>query len=105
MEYDQLALSYSIERPYMVIPNGIDTDIFKKYEERKKDKKMVLCVARTEGLKNQLTLIKALNNSAFQLYIIGNPSVNQKGYFNQCRKAAAPNIHFIGHVPQEQLIQ
>ena len=32
-----------------------------------KDPLMVLCVARIEGIKNQLNLIKALNNTEYQL--------------------------------------
>lgn len=105
MEYTQLLGSYAIEKPYMVVPNGIDTDIFTIGEEMKKDEKMVLCVARTEGLKNQLNLIKALNHSDFQLYLIGNHAPNQTCYYVQCRKISAPNVHFREYVPQRQLIQ
>lgn len=105
MEYEQIAFRYSTELRYTIIPNGIDPEIFKMNGEIKKDEKMILCVARMEGLKNQLNLIKALNDSAFQLYIIGNHSINQKGYYDQCRNAAGPNVHFIDYIPQNQLIE
>lgn len=105
LEYEQLVQRYCIEKPFVVVPNGIDTDIFLSCKEFQKDDKMVLCVARAEGLKNQLSLIKALNDTSFQLFIVGNTSANQQEYFNRCKKKAGPNVHFIKHVPQPQLIQ
>ncbi len=105
MEYEQIAFRYSMELPYMIIPNGIDAEIFTMNEAIKKDEKMILCVGRMEGLKNQLNLIKALKDSPFQLYVIGNHSINQKGYYDQCRNAAGPNVHFIEYIPQNQLIE
>ena len=63
----------------------------------------MLCVARIEGLKNQLTLIKALNDTQYRLVIIGNPAPNQLSYYNECRKQAAANISFIGQLSQEAL--
>ena len=105
MEYLQLVQSYSLTPPFSIVPNGIDESLFKSPENFEKDKNMVLCVARIEGLKNQINLIKALNNSGFQLFIIGSPASNQSDYYKQCRKIAAANIHFIDHLPQEKLIK
>ncbi len=68
-----------------------------------KDPDLVLCVARIEGIKNQLNLIKALNNTRYRLVIIGAPAPNQMPYYNECRKQAASNISFINHLPQEAL--
>jgi len=104
MEYRQVIRSYSLNPPYSIIPNGIEPSVFGCQGNVEKNKNMVLCIARIEGLKNQLNLIKALNNSAYQLYIIGNPALNQIKYYDACRKLAAENIHFINHLPQEELI-
>jgi glycosyltransferase involved in cell wall biosynthesis len=105
MEYKQMVKLYSLTPPYSVIPNGIDKNLFESKEENKKDKSMVVCAARIEGLKNQLNLIKALNNSDYNLFIIGNAAPNQSSYYNECKTLAADNIHFIDHLPQEELIQ
>lgn len=105
MEYQKLVESYSLTPPYFIVPNGIDENLFAFRDEPQKDKNMVLCVARIEGLKNQHNLIKALNNSHYQLFIIGSSASNQSFYNNQCRKSAAENIHFIDHLPQEKLIK
>ena len=68
-----------------------------------KDNKLVICAARIEGIKNQLNLIKALNNTRYTLLLIGSPAPNQKSYYEECRKTAANNIFFYNHVPQEIL--
>lgn len=105
MEYHQLVHSYSLMPPFSIIPNGIDENIFSATVNEQKDENMVLCVARIEGLKNQINLIEGLNNSKFKLFIIGNHAANQVDYYTQCKKIAAGNIHFIDHLPQEELIK
>lgn len=87
-----------------VIPNGIEPALFNINKASIKNRHLVLCIARIEGLKNQLNLIKALNNTPYELILIGAPSTNQYRYYQQCRKAAASNIKFIDHVSQEELI-
>jgi glycosyltransferase involved in cell wall biosynthesis len=64
----------------------------------------VLCVARIEGIKNQLNLIKALNNTRFHLLIIGSHAPNQASYYHHCRSIAAKNVDFIDHIPVEMLL-
>ena len=106
-EYKRLLNAYRIEKKYSVIPNGADTELFNYNDEelKRKDNDMVLCVARIELLKNQLNLIKALNGTAFQLYCIGDPAPNHMSYYNECRRIARPNIHFISAMPQEELVK
>lgn len=105
MEYHQLTQMYSLTPSFSIIPNGIDEELFRLTVNPQKDKNLVLCVARIEGLKNQINLITALNNSNFELYIIGNPALNQIEYYLNCKKVASSNIHFKDHIPQEELIQ
>lgn len=102
-EYAALQKKYSIEKNYRIVPNGTDTNVFKEPVNAKRDPGMVLCVARIEGIKNQLNLIKALNNTSFNLVIAGAPSPNQQSYYNQCRKMAGSNITFAGRLSQKEL--
>jgi glycosyltransferase involved in cell wall biosynthesis len=106
-EYKRLLAAYAVEKKYTVIPNAADIGIFKyKPEDIKlKDSAIVLCVARIEQRKNQLNLIKALNDTGFQLYLIGNPAPNHIGYYNECRRISKPNIHFIEAIDQKDLVQ
>jgi glycosyltransferase involved in cell wall biosynthesis len=103
-EYRRLSACYGIEHAYRVVPNAVDTEIFDGHEAgagRSTD--LVLCVGRIEGLKNQLSLIRALNHTNYQLYLIGSAATNQQDYYRQCRKEAGSNIHFIENLPQEAL--
>lgn len=105
-EYKRLLASYGIEKKYSVIPNAADIEIFNYSKEDilLKDRNMVLCVARIEQRKNQLNLIKALNDTSFQLYLIGNPAPNHIAYYNECKKMSKPNIHFIDAITQDELV-
>jgi glycosyltransferase involved in cell wall biosynthesis len=104
LEYEQLAEFGSPLPGYSVVPNGIDPALFSWNNQQPKDPLLVLCVARIEGIKNQLNLIKALNNTKYRLVIIGNPAPNQMAYYYECRNQAAANVSFIVQLPQEELI-
>lgn len=103
-EYKRITQTYPCNARYTIIPNGVDTQLFQRDDNIKKDSNLVLCVARIEGIKNQLNLIKALNNTPFKLLLIGSHAPNQKSYYDECRITAASNISFIDHVSQEELV-
>lgn len=102
-EYEDLVKLYGIPARYHTIYNGIDAGIFKNTSTVERIKNLVLCVARIEGLKNQYNLIRALNDTAYRLIIIGDAAPNQKGYYQACRNIAAGNVSFISYLPQKQL--
>jgi glycosyltransferase involved in cell wall biosynthesis len=105
MENAKLSEIFRVAPDYRIIPNGVDPDLFVYDETIQKDEQMILSVARIEGIKNQLNLIKALNDSEFKVLIIGSCASNQQSYYDLCKKAAAPNIQFLGQLPQKELIQ
>lgn len=105
MENKKLKINYISSAEFVTVHNGINPLLFKQNESVKKDPKLVICVARIEGIKNQINLIKALNHSCYQLLIIGSPSPNQYSYYNACRQTAASNVVFIDHLTQQELIQ
>jgi glycosyltransferase involved in cell wall biosynthesis len=104
MENNMLRELYEVTPKYTIIPNGIDSDLFNYDDTVEKDNTLVICVARIEGIKNQINLIKALNKTRYKLLIIGSYAPNQKKYYNFCKKIAASNISFIDRVNQEELI-
>ncbi|HXB90915.1 MAG TPA: glycosyltransferase family 4 protein, partial [Puia sp.] len=105
MESEKLERDYHPPAGCIPVPNGLDTEIFSADGFMRKDKNLVLCVARIEGIKNQLNLIKALNNTRYRLLIIGDPAPGQINYYRECRRMAASNVEFIGHIPQKELVQ
>jgi glycosyltransferase involved in cell wall biosynthesis len=102
-EYNRLESSYFTSKPYAIIPNGINENIFRQ-DYTEKDEKLVVCAARIEGIKNQMNLIKALNNTSFTLVLIGESSANQKQYYEECKRIAGRNIVFTGRLRQEELV-
>ncbi|HEV3225025.1 MAG TPA: glycosyltransferase family 4 protein [Puia sp.] len=103
-EYNRIKELYGCCTNYIIVPNAVDHDLFRFNKKIKKDPKLVLCIARIEGIKNQINLIRALNNTSYQLIIIGAPAPNQLSYYQMCRELAADNILFIDHIPQEELV-
>ena len=104
-EYRRVNTNYLSKVNYRVIPNGINPALFNYDNSVIKDETLVLCVARIEGIKNQINLIKGLNNTRFRLLLIGAAAPNQDGYYNQCKAIAAGNITFINHIPQHELVK
>ena len=104
LEYERIIRLYKYAGEAVIVPNGIDEQVFTCSQEINKDPLLVICAARIEGIKNQLNLINALNNTQYQLFIIGSPAPNQLSYYTQCKEIAADNIHFVDRVPQEELL-
>jgi glycosyltransferase involved in cell wall biosynthesis len=104
-EYNRLSRAYNIQKKYKVIPNGIDKILFTPgTNEITRDERLILCVARIEGRKNQLNLIRAIVDTPYRLVLIGAVATNQIDYYEQCKKAAGPNIEFIDFLEQKLLL-
>lgn len=102
-EYHELERLHSIKKPFTIVPNGINEKTFSNNGVIQKDELLVICAARIEGIKNQINLIKALNDTQFKLLLIGSSSDNQKHYYNECKKIASKNIVFTGRLTQKEL--
>ena len=103
-EYARIQQSFTYKGHSTIIPCGVDLEIFDVDDTVTTKQNIVLCVGRIEGRKNQLSLIRALNNSDYTLIIVGNPSPNHKAYYEQCKKTANKNVIFIENIEQEKLL-
>src|SRR6185437_8923134 len=104
-EYRRLMQNYPCKVNYIVVPNGINPGLFEYNNSAKKDDCLVICAARIEGIKNQLNLIRALNNTRFRLLIIGAFAPNHTDYYHECKTIAAGNVTFIDHISQQDLVK
>jgi glycosyltransferase involved in cell wall biosynthesis len=103
-EYKRFAAKYRITTPYHVVPNGIAAEqVAKEYPYSAQYKDAVISMGRIESRKNQLNLIRALNNTQYRLYIHGKPSPNNMAYYEQCKAEAAQNVHIAGHLDEQEL--
>jgi glycosyltransferase involved in cell wall biosynthesis len=104
LEYKELKKWFRFSATCLPVYNGVDGALFKFDKAVQKDMRLVLCVARIEGIKNQMNLIRALNDTDYQLVIIGSPAPNQVSYYKGCKELAASNVTFIEHLEQEELV-
>ncbi len=105
-EYKRLVNHYHKENKYKIIVNGIDDDWIDKISinQPMQHREGVLCVAQIEGRKNQLNLIRAINELEFPLTILGKPPANFTWFAEQCKAEAKKNIIFIERISEKELI-
>lgn len=104
-EYQRLKQDYAIDKPFHVIPNGIDKGLFEHLPNLERKENQVLCVGQLYGLKNQHSLIEATRDKDISLVLIGKAPPNHKEYYEYCKKIAHKNVQFHDFMPQQELIQ
>ncbi len=103
-EMNRLINKYHVTKDYIVVPNAIDKKVFNLSIVANPDYlDAVITVGQITPRKNQLNIIRALNQSSFNVFIIGKPSRNALDYYKQCKKEASNNIHFIDYLEHEEL--
>lgn len=114
MEMDILCEVFNMEKKYYtVIPNAIDAEIAKQKAQEEipasfsKYRDAVICVGRIEPRKNQLGLVKALDNTEMKLVLVGAVSDNQRGYYEEVKKYVDknPNFYYIPKIENDELYQ
>ncbi|MDR6809222.1 glycosyltransferase involved in cell wall biosynthesis [Dyadobacter sp. BE34] len=107
-EYNRFTKYIGINAPFRRVVNAIDPEVFNLNAIPNPEfSGHVLCVGRIEGRKNQLSLIKALGGTDIPLTIIGKPSPNHIGYYEECKALASQskNVRFIEHISHDQLVR
>lgn len=105
-EYYRFNRDYDVANSYSVIPNAVDTTLFNLAVKADLDYiNEVICVARIEGRKNQLNVIKAGLQTDLSFSFIGKASPNHTNYYESCKKAASDSnkIKFISHLEHNEL--
>jgi len=101
MEGDFLVKQFKIPKEKIFpVPHGVDERFIHatpdKFKEKYKLNDFILYVGRIDVRKNVLNLIKALKGTKIPLVIIGTYEPHLKDYYNECRKEADENVHFLG---------
>jgi glycosyltransferase involved in cell wall biosynthesis len=88
-----------------VVRNGVDPRFVDAradaFVERYGLSNFALCVGRITPNKNQLAIIRALKGYEKPLVFIGAPDPDASDYFEQCRREAGPNVHFLGWIEHD----
>ncbi len=102
-EYARLKGDFPEAGRFAVIPNSIDTAIFRQSPVTGSLQRQqgVICVARIEPVKNQLNIIRALRETAIPLTLVGDAAPNHRKYYEECRRQAYGNVTFVSFQDQE----
>ncbi len=98
--WDQSYLERNYKVKAMVIPNYVDTEIFKPLNIPKK-KDSICFVGRLERQKNLITLLEALKGLPYELTIIGSGSMRKE--LERKAEADNMNVRFINSVSHSKL--
>jgi len=85
-----------------VVPNFIDTGLFKPNKEIKKKENRIIFVGRLHSEKNLFNLIKALAGLPYELDMYYGSDPLKKDLEKTAQQAGS-SIRFLGHVPNEKL--
>jgi len=92
-----------VSTPITPVPNGVDPSRFAGPTVPFKDRGYVLFVGRIEPHKNQLGLIRALEDQGMPLTIAGPDHPDHRHYAERCRSAGAGWVTITGRVTDEEL--
>ena len=110
-EMKRVVADHGLGNPrHVVVPNAVDKEIFDSdkvdiSEETMKFRDCVLCVARIEGRKCQLDLVRALGGLPYKLVLIGKPAPNHMRYYERIKRQAGDKVVLLGHVDHDLLPQ
>lgn len=87
-----------------IVPNAIDVDLFTPGFTNQRQPGTVLCVGRIEPHKNQLGLMRAVQEMEnVSLTIVGPPHPHHLDYYERCREAVTSRITMAPEMSHERL--
>jgi glycosyltransferase involved in cell wall biosynthesis len=110
-EMQRVIRDFDLKDPfYRAVPNAVDTKVFNPDttvvdESMMIYKDCVLSVARIEGRKCQLELVRALKDSPYKLVLVGKAGKHNEHYYNQIKQEAGDNVFFLNQIDHEKLPQ
>lgn len=104
-ELKRIIRDFDYKGQSVVVPNGVDLDVFSRIPEGIQREQKVICVAQVFGMKNQHAVIQSCKKLGVPVQIVGNPPPNHAGYYNYCKQIAGPDVTFTSFVTQEKLVE
>lgn len=104
-ERDRIIRDFDFGGDSVVVPNGVDGEVFRTIPEGITREQKVISVAQVFGMKNQHAVIESCKKLGVPVQIVGNPPPNHAEYYNYCKKIADRNVTFTSFLPQEKLLE
>jgi glycosyltransferase involved in cell wall biosynthesis len=93
---------FGADIPSMAVPGAADGEIFHEGAGNG-GRDGVLCVGRIEPRKNQLALIRAMQDSGVPLTIVGQAGPTAAAYERRCRREAGEGVRFLDGLSPEDM--
>lgn len=95
------------DKQVVVVPNAVDAELFSNCSSEltvtPSTSTAILCVARIEGRKNQLNLVRAAKDLPWPVVLVGACAPNHQRYLEQIREEGGDQVTFVGPVNHERL--
>jgi len=110
MEYQKLREVFGVEKPYRIVPNGVEpsfADVEKGvFEKEYGVSGYILCVGNFTSVKNQLALAEAMRDlKDIPVVFIGKKSGNHAAYYEIFRNyiKSLPHMRLLDYIPHDRL--
>jgi glycosyltransferase involved in cell wall biosynthesis len=100
---DYIRDRYKISREISVIPNFVDTDLFRPLEKSKPAERDVCFVGRFSSEKNLISLLKACSGTDISLTLTGSGEIGEE--LKSYARSNGMNVTFTGNIPNSSLPQ
>ena len=88
--------------PMVVVPNGVTPEFGETAEH---DRSGVACVGRIEPRKNQLRLVRALQDTDYDMTLVGAPAPNHHGYLTRVLRGGGARVKWLKHMTHTEIRQ
>lgn len=98
----------STTTPWRYVPYSVNPEIYNRTDAWKtpfEDRDIVAYVGRFEPRKNQLGLIRALNDTRFRVVVTGPGHPDHHAYWERCCREASPNVSVLPRQTLADLIE
>ena len=108
-EADQLIRYFQIEPERIrIVPNGAERRFAspdpEPFAERIGCRNFILYAGRIEPRKNQLAFLRAMQRVVVPIVVLGDVVPGHEDYFEQCRRAAGPNVKFVAGLKHDDAL-
>lgn len=88
--------------PTVVVPNGVTPEFGETAEHGRSG---VACVGRIEPRKNQLRLMQALQDTDYNITLVGAPAPNHHGYLRRVLRSGGARVKWLKHMTHAEIRQ
>ncbi len=106
LEFERLERNFHYTGGHTIVPNGVETFFKTAKADQFRDrygKDFVLCVGHLTALKNQLALVKALEETELSIVLVGKYNPAHHAYYQTLKKSIGPRVTIVPRLEHPEL--